>query len=140
MMKMKNRQSIYLFSFLVFVLSSAMTCTQMADYEKEGRNDHEAVTFYNHSSSNVWIEWNPYYPMSAEDSLFSGFQVIVRETFPIYPSRNLYWGNELKKVPFIRLMVFDALYTSESEHPDSLRKFQDEHLLYMHWYTKKGVG
>lgn len=130
----------------LFVILTAFSCesdtysyTQGCEYEDGKLLGHSAIHFVNNSDNPVWLEWNPRYPMSETDSLFSGFQVRIKnnDSFDLMPLKSECWEGELKKNPFVRIFLFDAPYNSISNNPDSLLRFQQEHLIDMHWYTKK---
>ena len=106
-------------------------------YEHGKLLGHSDIQFINHTDKTIWLEWNPRYPMEKTDSLFSGFQVRVKDTLNLTPLKSECWEGEFLHIPFVRIFLFDAPYNSISNHPDSLRRFQDEHLIDTHWYTQK---
>lgn len=121
------------------ILLTAFTCEEVIRSNEYGCGDysHPNIYFVNQSSKPVWLEWNPRYPMDRTDSLFSGFQVKVKDSLNLMPLKSKCWEGELMNIPFVRIFLFDAPYYSVSNHPDSLRRFQEEHLIDMHWYTKE---
>lgn len=136
-MKTTKRLTI-LFLFCMTILLTAFTCqSSVFSYEEGcyGEENHPNIYFINQSNQTVWLEWNPRYPMERTDSLFSGFQVRVQDTLNLMPLKSICWEGELRKIPFVRLFLFDAPYNSACNNPDSLRSFQAKHLIYMHWYT-----
>ena len=125
------------------ILLSAFSCvSEIYSYEKGCKYEygillgHSDIRFFNHTGKTIWLEWNPRYPMERTDSLFSGFQVQIKDSLNLMPLKSECWEGEFRNIPFVRLFLFDAPYNSISNHPDSLRHFQDEHLIYMHWYTQ----
>lgn len=121
------------------IVFTAMTCETIYSHEIGCGDDdsHTNIYIINRSDQRIWLEWNPRYPMERSDSLFSGFQVEVKDSFNLMPLKSECWEGELRNIPFVRIFLFDASYNSISNHPDSLRAFQNEHLVYQHWYTKK---
>ena len=135
-----RKKTITLCSICISLILTATTCERHTFSFEEGcnnDNNHPNILFVNRSDNPIWLEWNPRYPMSESDSLFSGFQVRVKDTLNLMPLKSLCWEGELKKIPFVRIFLFDAPYNSISNHPDSLLRFQEEHLIDMHWYTRK---
>lgn len=129
----RHRRQIQLGIMAISLLFMAMTCESY--YMEDGKQ--YGIKLINRTENPIWVEWNPYYPMVNTDSLFRGFQVKIDDEFVLTPNQHFYWENELGAVPFVRIFLFDASYNSISNHPDSLRAFQNEHLVYQHWYTKK---
>jgi len=118
------------------ILLTAFSCdSRIFSYECSA--GHPNIQFINHTGKTIWLEWNPRYPMESSDSLFSGFQVRIKDSFNLMPLKSECWEGELRNIPFVRIFLFDAPYNSISNHPDSLLRFQEEHLIDMHWYTKK---
>lgn len=125
------------------IILTAFSCgSGIYSYEKGYKYEygelvgHSDIQFVNHTGKTIWLEWNPRYPMESSDSLFLGFQVRIKDSFNLMPLKSECWEGELRNIPFVRIFLFDAPYNSISNHPDSLRHFQDEHLIYMHWYTQ----
>lgn len=126
----------HLFVLGLLCISLAFTCEKhIFSYEEGclGKDYHSDIHFVNNSESDIWLEWNP---MLLSDSLFSGIHVCVKDSMGLKPLNSMCWEGELRTIPFVRVLLFDAPYNSKNCHPDSLRKFQDKHLLYMHWYTE----
>lgn len=128
----------------IAILLTAFSCgSDIYSYEKGCQYEygkligHPNIYLINQSGKSVYLEWNPRYPMDRADSLFSGFQVQVKDSLNLMPLKSKCWEGELMHIPFVRIFLFDAPYNSISNHPDSLRAFQNEHLVYQHWYTKK---
>lgn len=123
----------------MIILMTAFTCTYETFSYEYGCGDYSHPNIYvvNQTGKPIWLEWNPRYPMDRADSLFSGFQVQVKDSLNLMPLKSKCWEGELMHIPFVRIFLFDAPYNSISNNPDSLRHFQDEHLIDMHWYTKE---
>ena len=118
------------------ILLTAFSCNSRI-FSYECSAGHPNIQFINHTDKTIWLEWNPRYPMESSDSLFSGFQIQVKDSMNLMPLKSECWERELRKIPFVRIFLFDVPYNSISNHPDSLRRYQDEHLIDMHWYTQK---
>ena len=126
------------------VFLTAFSCgSDIYSYEKGCKYEygkllgHSDIQFINHTGKTIWLEWNPRYPMDRSDSLFSGFQVRIKDSLNLMPLKSECWEGEFLNIPFVRIFLFDAPYNSISNNPDSLQRFQEEHLIDMHWYTQK---
>lgn len=124
------------------ILLTASTCEVVNSWEEGcySEKSHPNVRFINDSASDVWVEWNPRYPMEWTDSLFSGFQVQVIDSLNLMPLKSICWEGEFISVPFIRLFIFDEAYNSSIRDSASLSQHQDEHLVFKHWYTKEELN
>lgn len=142
-MKMMKALTTLCILSLAIILTAFSCGSVVYSYEKGCKYEygkllsHSNILFVNRSDNPIWLEWNPHYPMVESDSLFSGFHVQIKDSFNLMPLKSRCWEGEFLNIPFLRIFLFDSPYNSTSNNPDSLLRFQKEHLLDMHWYTQR---